>query len=150
METDINDALPNKIVYVAARSTQGYWFAECLFNFLVSGEESGGSYTTMELLVPPGKGPGLHVHDNEEEQFYVLEGELTYWVGDQTFHLSTGDFVHIPRGTAHGFMNGATPAKLLATFSPAGPEKFFKENGEPVQDPTHDPWSTPSPSTTDP
>ncbi len=140
MAADETKALPNKIVHVPARTTEGYWFADCLFNFLISGEESGGSYTTMELLIPPGKGPGLHVHDNEEEQFYVLEGELTYSVGDQTFHLATGDFVHIPRGTMHGFTNGARPAKLLATFSPAGPEKFFKEMGEPVDDHMPDPW----------
>ena len=96
MTTDTNDAMPNKIVHVPARTTQGYWFAECLFNFLPSGEESGGSYQTMELLIPPEKGAGLHIHDNEEEQFYVLEGELTYWVGDQTIHMSAGSFVHIP------------------------------------------------------
>jgi quercetin dioxygenase-like cupin family protein len=140
MTTDTNDAMPNKIVHVPARTTQGYWFAECLFNFLVSGEESGGSYTTMELLIPPEKGAGLHIHDNEEEQFYVLEGELTYWVGDQTIHMSAGSFVHIPRGTTHGFTNGDTPAKLLATFSPAGIEKFFQEMGELMDDQTDDPW----------
>lgn len=140
MATDTHDVQANKIVYVPARTTQGYWYAECLFTFLVGGEESGGQYTTMELLIPPGKGPGLHVHDNEEEQFYVLQGTLTYRVGDQTFQLSTGDFVHIPRGTPHGFTNGETPAKLLATFSPAGLEKAFQEMGERVEDQTHDPW----------
>ncbi len=140
MAADESNTLPNKIVHVPARTTQGYWFADCLFTFLVSGEESGGSYTTMELLIPPGKGAGLHVHDNEEEQFYVLEGKLTYWVGDQTFHVATGDFVHIPRGTMHGFTNGERPAKLLATFSPAGPERFFKQAGELIKDQSDDPW----------
>ncbi len=142
MSTEESNILPNKIVYVPARTTQGYWAADCLFNFLVSGEESGGSYTTMELLIPPGKGPGLHVHDNEEEQFYVLEGELTYWVGDQTLHVATGDFVHIPRGIAHGFTNGERPAKLLATFSPSlvDFEKGVKEGGEMMKDGSDDPW----------
>ena len=140
MTTVTNDTMQNKIVNVPARTTQGYWFAGGLFNFLISGEESGGSYTTMEVLVLPGTGPGLHVHDNEEEQFYVLEGELTYWVGDQTIHMSAGDFLHIPRGTPHGFTNGATPAKLLATFSPAGIEKYFQAMGERVNDQAVDPW----------
>ncbi len=122
--------MPNAIVYVSARTARTYRWDESLFSFLVTGEESGGSYSTMEILVAPDKGAGLHVHENEEEQFYILEGQLTYWVGDKTFQVSAGDFVHIPRGMTHGFMNGNTPAKLLATFSPAGPEKVFKDTGE--------------------
>lgn len=142
MSTDQSNSLPNKIVYVPARTTQRYSALDGFFSFLVSGEESGGSYTTMEILVPPGKGAGLHVHDTEEEQFYVLDGEVTFWVGDQEFHLATGDFVHIPRGVAHRFTNGARPAKLLSTFSPAlvGFEKFVKETGELVKDGSGDPW----------
>ena len=58
----------NVILHVPARTRQSLWFAECLFTILVTGEESGGSYTTMELLIPPGKGPNLHQHEAEEEQ----------------------------------------------------------------------------------
>ncbi len=126
--------MSNKIVYVPARTGQSYWFFGDLFTYLVTGEESGGCYFTLEVTVGPGNGPLPHIHHNAEEQFYVVERELTYWVGDQTFQLSAGDFVHIPRKTVHSFKNGPTPAKLVATFSPAGIEKFFQEIGEPVKD----------------
>lgn len=132
----------NAIMHVPTRSRRSFWFAECLFTVLVTGEESGGSYTTMELLIPPGKGPGLHFHPAEEEQFYVLEGRLTYWIGEHTFHVSAGDFLHIPRQTPHGFTNSDQPAKLLATFGPAGPEQQFMAHGVWLQDSEADPWIT--------
>ena len=105
-----------------------------LFTYLVTGEESGGSYFTLEVNVGPGNGPPPHIHHREEEQFYVLAGELTFRVGDLTRQASTGDFVHIPHDTVHSFKNGPTPAKLLATFSPAGIEQFFQEVGELAED----------------
>ena len=126
--------MSNKIVYVPARTGQAYWVMGDLFTYLVTGEESGGSYFTLEVNVGPGNGPPPHIHHREEEQFYILEGKLTFQVGDQTIQASTGDFIHIPRETVHSFKNGPTPAKLLSTFSPAGIEKFFQEAGEPVED----------------
>jgi oxalate decarboxylase/phosphoglucose isomerase-like protein (cupin superfamily) len=55
-------------------------------------------------------------------------------VGEQTFQVRAGDFVHIPRETVHSFRNGPAPSRILATFSPAGIEGFFREIGEPVKD----------------
>ena len=86
--------MSNKIVYVPARTGQAYWVMGDLFTYLVTGEESGGSSFTLEVNVGPGNGPPPHIHHREEEQFYVLEGELTFRVGDQTLQASTGDFVH--------------------------------------------------------
>jgi quercetin dioxygenase-like cupin family protein len=100
------------------------------FTFLVTGEQSGGSYFTVLVDVKPDSGPPPHIHHLEEEQFYILDGELTFSVGDQTVQTRAGDFVHIPRDTVHAFQNGPRPARVLATFSPAGIEGFFKEVGE--------------------
>jgi quercetin dioxygenase-like cupin family protein len=126
--------MSNKNVYVPAGTGPAYWVMGDRFTFLVTGAESGGSYFTVEVNVGPGNGPPPHVHHREEEQFYVLEGELTFRLGDQTCQVSPGDFVHIPRDTVHTFKNGAAPAKLLATFSPAGIEQFFQEVGDRVDD----------------
>lgn len=130
----------NVILHVQARTRRSFWFADCLFTILVTGEESGGSYTTMELLIPPGKGPNLHQHETEEEQFYVLSGELTYRVGPHTFEVASGDLIHIPRQTPHCFTNGRQPSRLLATFSPAGPEHWFMEAGTWLNAQEADPW----------
>jgi quercetin dioxygenase-like cupin family protein len=114
-------------MYVPADTGPVYEGLGCTWRFLVTSEQAGGSYTTMEIGVPPGVGPGLHVHDREEEQFYVLEGELTYRVGEETIRASVGDFIHIPRHTPHGFTCGETPARVLTTFGPGtGIDDDFK------------------------
>ncbi len=127
-----------QIVCRPAGTGQAYWVMGDLFTFLVTGAESAGSYFTLETVVRPGGGPPPHIHHLEEEQFYVLEGELTFQVGGQTYRASSGDFVHIPRDTVHAFKNGPAPARLLATFAPAGIEGFFRAVGEPAAA-RHDP-----------
>ena len=124
----------NKLMFVPADTGEAYWVMGGLFTYLVTGAESGGSYFTLIVDVGPEAGPPPHIHHLEEEQFYVLEGQLNYSVGDQIFEVHAGDFIHIPRGTVHSFRNGPKPSRLLATFSPAGIEGFFREVGEPADD----------------
>jgi quercetin dioxygenase-like cupin family protein len=100
-----------------------------LFTYLVTGEQSGGSYFSLEVNVGPGNGPPPHIHHSEEEQFFVLEGSLTFTVGGRTLPVSAGDFIHIPRDTVHSFKNSLSPARMLATYAPAGIEGFFREAG---------------------
>jgi quercetin dioxygenase-like cupin family protein len=124
----------NTVAFVPANTGEAYWVMGALFTYLVTGAESGGSYFTLVVDIGPGMGPPPHIHHLEDEQFYVLEGQLTYEVGDRTFQVSAGDFIHIPRGTVHSFMNGPKPARLLATFAPAGIEGFFRAVGDRVDD----------------
>lgn len=132
--------MSNKIVYVPAETGQAYWGPGDMYTFLVTGDESGGSYFTMEALVPPGGGPPPHIHHREEEQFYMLDGEVTLQAGDQTIQASAGDFIHIPRGTVHAFRNeGKRAARMLVTYSPAGIEKLFQRVFEPADDRTAPP-----------
>ena len=106
-----------------------------VFTFIINGNETGEQYCTMEVVVSPGNGPDPHSHDKEEESFYILEGEYEFMVGDHSFRACKGDFIHIPRNTVHGFKNALdTQGRVLATFTPAGIENFFMENGEPVDD----------------
>jgi quercetin dioxygenase-like cupin family protein len=127
-------ASSNKVVFVPGQTGEAYWVMGTRFTYLVTGTESGGSYFTLIVDVGPEQGPPPHIHHLEEEQFFVLEGQLTYSVGDQTLQVNTGDFIHIPRGTVHSFKNGTKPSRLLATFAPAGIEGFFREVGELVDD----------------
>lgn len=126
--------MSNEFVYSRANTGEAYWVMGDLFTYLVTGEKSGGSYFTVLANVQPNAGPPAHIHHLEDEQFYVLEGELTFNIDDQTTQVKSGDFLHIPRETVHSFKNGNAPARILATFSPAGIEGFFREVGEPVRD----------------
>ena len=68
------------------------------------------------------------MHEREDETFYVLQGAVTVWVGDQTVHAAQGDCAHLPRGIVHSFRNtGTETARMLVMATPAGIEKFFEE-----------------------
>jgi quercetin dioxygenase-like cupin family protein len=101
-----------------------------VYRFLATGEDTNGKYALWEAVVPPGGGPPPHVHSREEEGFYVLEGEITLFVGDQRLVASAGMFANMPVGTTHSFKNeSGRPAKMLISVAPAGPEKMFFEVG---------------------
>jgi quercetin dioxygenase-like cupin family protein len=103
------------------------------YTVLVSGEQTGGRFAMLEMLIPPGGGPPPHRHDFEE-CFRVLEGSLEVRVRDlPPIHLEEGDTANIPANAPHSFRNPAqVSARLLCTAVPAGLEKFFAEFGDPV------------------
>lgn len=104
-----------------------------VYRFLATGAETDGKYAQMEAIVGPGGGPPPHVHSREEEAFYILDGEITFQVGDQTIVATPGMFANIPVDTTHSFRNdGKKPAKMLITIAPAGLEQLFLEFGVPV------------------
>ena len=98
--------------------------------FRVSGADTGGAYSVLDYMMAPGSGSGTHLHNNEDESFYVLEGALTFQIEDQRVEVPSGSFVKIPRGARHSFANavdGTTRALIILT--PAGLEGFFEELG---------------------
>ena len=104
-----------------------------VYRFLATGEDTGGRYALWEAVVPPGGGPPPHVHSREQEGFYVLEGEITFTVGDQRLVAGAGTFANLPVGTPHSFTNeGGRPARMLISVAPAGLEKMFFEFGVPL------------------
>ena len=90
--------------------------------------------------MPPGGGPPPHIHRNEDETFYVVEGEMSIRLGESTVAAGAGDFVHVPRGIVHCFKNdGTAVARMILTFTPAGIEEFFEETLERVLEPGLEP-----------
>lgn len=104
-----------------------------VYRFLAVGEETDGKYAVWEAVVPPGGGPPPHVHSREEEGFYILEGEITFRIGEKSLVATAGMFANMPVGTPHSFKNETNrPAKMLISVAPAGLEKMFFEVGQPV------------------
>ena len=104
-----------------------------VYRFLATGADTGGRYALWEAVVPPGGGPPPHVHSREEEGFYVLEGEIALYVGDERVVVAAGGFANVPVGTVHSFKNeSARTAKMLISVAPAGLEEMFFEVGVPV------------------
>ncbi len=97
-------------------------------HFKLTAVESGGELTVFEDLIAPQTGPPLHVHATENEAYYVLEGEFEFTSGENVVRGGPGTFVHSPRGIPHRFFNvGATPGRMLFSFTPGGIEAFFRE-----------------------
>ncbi len=101
------------------------------YTILVSGAQTAGAYTLIDMLVPVG-GPPPHRHDFEE-LFFVLEGELDVTFRDETHRLRPGQVLNIPANAPHGFrVASPTPARFLCLCLPAGQEEFFRLAGEPL------------------
>ena len=116
---------------------RAFWGPGDMYTFLGSGEQAGDRFFAMEGLVPAGGGPPPHIHEREDETFYILEGRCSVRIGEEQFVASPGDFVFLPRGTVHAFRNdGPETLRLILTFLPAGIERFFEEVFEPAADPT--------------
>ena len=113
---------------------EALWWLGVLATIKVAGEQTGGQYALVEILAPDGYGSVLHVHHQEDEGFYILEGELTLYVGDQTLKAHPGSFLFGPKDVPHAFTVDSGPARLLFVLSPAGFEDLIREMGEPARE----------------
>jgi len=79
-----------------------------------------GGLDVFELTAHPGSEPPMHVHEREDEMFYVLDGEVTFYAGDDVIEGEPGMFIRLARGVAHTYSIRSTRARLLVTASPSG------------------------------
>lgn len=108
-----------------------------VYRFLATGEETAQRYAMWEAIVPPGGGPPPHIHSREEESFYILEGEITFTVGDETIIATTGMFANMPVGSLHSFKNNSDKtARMILSVAPARLENMFFEIGVPLEEGT--------------
>lgn len=94
----------------------------------VASKDSGGRYSVIEEVSPPGGGPPPHLHHETDEIFYVLEGEYEITCGEQTFVAKPGALAALPRGKPHSVRNiGTRPGRVLVIITPGQFEHFFRE-----------------------
>ena len=94
----------------------------------VSSASTNGAYTVLELSLPAGAGAPLHIHQREDEVFYIMEGTCEIQINGESHLAETGAVVVLPKGTAHGFRNtGQTPNRILITATPGGLDTYFQE-----------------------
>lgn len=109
------------------------WIVGDEIEFKATGDDTGGQFALLEVLAKPGGGPPPHIHRNEDEFWYVLDGEFEILQGKHTVRATAGTYAYVPRGMVHRFENvGDAPARVLVGFSPAGFERFFFEAGVPA------------------
>jgi len=100
---------------------------------LVQGKETGGRLAVVEVHERRGNELPRHLHANEDELLYILEGVLKVCVGKKERRVATGTCMFLPRGIEHGYALETAEARLLVVLVPAGLEEFFGEVGQ---------WST--------
>jgi quercetin dioxygenase-like cupin family protein len=111
---------------------EAFWLLGMLETIKISRDDTAGQYGLIEVIAPAGIGSPWHVHPEEDEWFYVLEGEMTFWVADTQLSLKAGSFAFGPKGVPHTFYAEAGGARALVGFAPMQFEGFLREVGEPA------------------
>ena len=139
MATEPHKGPPEGIAPYARRADpeSSVWYLGCLFTVLADSEETGGHFGLIESLSPKGAEPPRHIHRREDETFYVLEGEITFYVGDETYEAPPGTCVFAPRGVPHSYTFETDVFRMLVHVAPGGFEEFFRppQFSEPAQAP---------------
>lgn len=126
-------AVPGWIPFVHNVDTApAYWWLDILWVILVHGDDTGGRYSLMDEALPKGSGAPPHKHTWSDEHFYILEGDLTFLVGDEIRKGVKGDFVFVPRNTCHAFRVDNETAAFLNGYTPAGLERAVAELAMPA------------------
>lgn len=123
-------------IHVAASGGTTYRARGGLYTLTSPAANVRGAYSLWEALNPPGTGVPPHIQHREDEAFYVLQGSYFFWTANGTRECGPGEFLLVPRGTAHGFQNeGSNDARMLIVQSPGGiHEGYFAEAWEVVED----------------
>ena len=132
MNTDTQAATLQPYVR-CAESGNSFWYLGQLMSTLAEGEDTGGRLTGFEIRFPPNSGPPLHVHEREDEAFYVLEGGLSVRMGDEEFEAPAGSFTFQPRGIPHTFRSSSDGARVLLLMVPSGLEGYFRALSRPAE-----------------
>ena len=115
-----------------SRLSRSLWFHGALITFHADSKDTGGKFALLEFSGGPGGEPPRHVHKNEDELFYVIEGRLQVFRGEEELILHAGDSVFLPRLVPHTFKVLSNSARGLVYLTPGGFEGYFRELGQPA------------------
>ncbi len=119
---------------IGSEEGEALWFFGMLVTMKATSEQTGGEFLLIEELAPRGTATPLHVHPTDDESFFILEGEMTFYFEDgQPIPASAGSFVHIPKGhVPHAFQVDSETARFLVLTRPPH-EGFIRAAAEPAQ-----------------
>jgi quercetin dioxygenase-like cupin family protein len=117
---------------VDSRLARSIWFRGALITVHADSHDTEGKFALLEVSGSPGGEPPLHIHENEDEIFYVLEGRLEAVRGEEEMTLDAGDSAFLPRRVPHTFKIISSFARALVYVTPGGFEGYFRDLGEPA------------------
>jgi quercetin dioxygenase-like cupin family protein len=109
------------------------WFLGALSQVRVSGEQAGGAFAVADHLARRGNASPVHVHDRDDETFFVLDGELRVFAGEEEYAAGAGTVAVLPRRLRHAYVVTSATARFLTLHTPAGFEQFAAEAGQPAR-----------------
>jgi quercetin dioxygenase-like cupin family protein len=102
-------------------------YMDCLFSVLAGSEETDGRFGLMEVVAPRGREPSRHLHHSDDEGFYVLDGRVTFYVGEEIYIANPGTFVFLPHGVPHSYTFETDVVRMLSIIAPGGLEAHFQD-----------------------
>ena len=124
--------MTKRYAFVPAGGGKSYdWSADHTF-VKVSAADTGGQYTLMEDNLKTNFALGLHLHRYHAETFYILEGEIDFYIDGDWITAATGDCLHVPPGVPHACVlaKGIEAAKMLMIYQPSGFDQYLAELAE--------------------
>lgn len=123
-----------RIAHILPDGGEAWWWFAGLAQIKLSGKQTEGRFSLIEVLYPSGVEVPLHIHTREDELFHILEGTISYRVGVSRIEAGPGHTIFAPRNIPHGF-TGTSPgaSRYLIAYSPAGFEDFVRETSRPAQ-----------------
>ena len=98
------------------------------------GKSTNNAYSLIELYATKEGEVPWHIHHREDESFYVIDGEMSFYIGDKVYKASAGDFVFAPKGIPHRYtVDSPGHVRVLMTFSPSGFENFIRATSTPAE-----------------
>jgi len=123
-------ALVTRSVISGPDTQAAIWFLGALSQLRVTGEQTGGAFALADHLARRGNASPVHVHDRDDETFFVLDGELRVYVGEEDHTAGPGTVAVLPRRLRHAYVVTSATARFLTLHTPAGFERFAAEVGE--------------------
>jgi mannose-6-phosphate isomerase-like protein (cupin superfamily) len=131
----MSDPQVQRGVHLGNGEGKSFWLLTDLHTFKATARDTNGAMTVAELKAGHEISPPPHIHRNNDECFYVLEGTFDFSLAGRAFSAGVGSFVLLPKGVAHTHRaGGGKPARALVIQTPAGVEGFIEEAGRPAPD----------------
>jgi quercetin dioxygenase-like cupin family protein len=117
---------------LAAGEGRAYEWHDVAFIMKAAGPETEGALALWELTTRPGEEPNVHTHDDVHEIFYVLSGAMTVRCGAETFRLTEGGFIFLPRDIPHGYTIDSEEVRMLGLSLPSSFGDNIEATGTPL------------------
>jgi len=109
------------------------WYMGNMITFLVNSGQTNAAFSVTDYLAKPGNEPPAHVHDREDEFFYVLEGRIDAYIGKEVFRAGLYEGVYFPKFVPHTFTILTLHLRMLILMSPGGFKGYFRDMSEPAR-----------------